>query len=314
MAGPAGPQLWMAGDGRSTGAARRATVGGMVFRGSDAVAAGLLTRAQLRGPRVKRLFRDVYVDAGTPVSHETRCRGATLFLPADAVITGRSAATVRGAPLADVDDPVEIIAPLGRRIARRDGFDVRRNEIAADEWGSWTGGRLASPLRMALDLALDRPVPVAVADLDVAVRRGLVDRSALSDLVHARSDRGIRDARRAVGLVDPRAESRPESQVRVHLTLAGLDPVPQYWIEDRSGRIARTDLAFPERKVAVEYDGQWRDGQLWALNRDRERLNLVRAAGWDVVFVTAPLLATPRRMVAVVRAALEASPYRLVVT
>jgi very-short-patch-repair endonuclease len=208
---------------------------------------------------------------------------------------------------------VEIIAPLGRRIARREGFDLRRNEIAPGEWVPWHGGRLATPLRMALDLALDRPVAVAVADLDVVLRRGLVDLDALGDLVHARSDRGIRVARRAVSLVDPRAESRPESEVRVHLVLAGLDPVPQHWIEDADGRIARTDLGFPERRVAVEYDGQWRDGQLWALNRDRERLNRVQAAGWDVVFVTAPLLATPGRMVATVRAALDARAHRLVV-
>ena len=78
----------------------------MVFRGSDAIAAGAFTRAHLRGPRVRRLFRDVYVDAATAITHEVRCRGATLFLPADAVITGRSAATVRGAPLARGDDPV----------------------------------------------------------------------------------------------------------------------------------------------------------------------------------------------------------------
>ena len=285
----------------------------MVFRGSDAVAAGLFTPAQLRGPRVKRLFRDVYVDAATPVTHEVRCRGATLFLPADAVVTGRSAATVRGAPLAEVDDAIEVIAPLGRRIGRRAGIDLRRNEITTGEWVPWNGGRLATPQRMALDLALDRSVPTAVADLDVVLRRGLVDLCALTDLVHSRSDRGIRDVRRAVSLVDPLAESRPESRVRVYLVLAGLKPVPQYWIEDADGRIARTDLAFPERKVAVEYDGQWRDGQLWALNRDRERLNRVHAAGWDVVFVTAPLLANPRRMIATVCAALEASPYRLVV-
>ncbi len=93
----------------------------------------------------------------------------------------------------------------------------------------------------------------------------------------------------------------------MHLVLAGLHPVPQYWIEDASGRIARTDLAFPDVRVAVEYDGQWRDGQLRALDRDRERLNRVHAAGWDVVFVTAPLLATPRKMVATVRAALDAA-------
>jgi hypothetical protein len=279
----------------------------MVFRGSEALHAGLLTRRQLRSPLVTSLFRDVYVESTTKVTHELRCRGATLILPSDAVITGRSAATVRGAALARPDDPVEVVAPLERRIGRPEGIDLRRTAVAPGEWASWHGGRLATPLRMALDLALDRPVPVAVADLDAVLRRRLVDLDALTDLVYSRSDRAIVDARRAVGLVDPSAESRPESQVRVHLVLAGLRPVPQFWIEDGDGRIARTDLAFPERKVAVEYDGQWRDGQLWALNRDRERLNRVHAAGWDVVFVTAPLLATPRKMVAIVRAALDAA-------
>ena len=84
----------------------------------------------------------------------------------------------------------------------------------------------------------------------------------------------------------------------------GLRPVPQYWIEDSRGRLARAALAFPEQQVAIEYDGSRRDGELWALNRDRERLDRVQAAGWEVVFVTAPLLAGPWRMVRTVRAAL----------
>ena len=204
----------------------------MVFRGSEALHAGLLTRRQLRSPLFTSLFRDVYVESTTMITHEVRCRGATLVLPPDAVITGRSAATVRGAALARPDDPVEVIAPLERRIDRPDGVDLRRNAIASGEWTPWHGGRLATPLRMALDLALDRPVPVAVADLDVALRHRLVDLDALTNLVHSRSDRGIVDARRAVGLVDPSAESRPESQVRVHLVLAGLHPDPQYCHRD----------------------------------------------------------------------------------
>ena len=72
----------------------------------------------------------------------------------------------------------------------------------------------------------------------------------------------------------------------------------------RAPRSGKLGLAFPEQQVAVEYDGSWREGELWALNRDRERLNRVQAAGWEVVFVTAPLLADPPRMIATVRAAL----------
>ncbi|MGH3526647.1 MAG: DUF559 domain-containing protein [Pseudonocardiaceae bacterium] len=75
-------------------------------------------------------------------------------------------------------------------------------------------------------------------------------------------------------------------------------------IEDARDRLARVDLAFIEQRVAVEYDGSWREGELWALNRDRERLNQVHAQGWEVVFVTAALLRDPDRMVRTVRAAL----------
>jgi very-short-patch-repair endonuclease len=92
--------------------------------------------------------------------------------------------------------------------------------------------------------------------------------------------------------------------MRVHLVLDGLNPVPQYWIEDSGGRIARVDLALPEHKLAIEYDGDWRDGESWALNRDRDRLNRVHALNWRVVFVTAPLLRNTQKMLQTIRAAI----------
>lgn len=275
-----------------------------VFRGSEAVAAGVLTRAQLRGPAVQRLFQDTFVRSGVRVTHALRCRGATCALPRGAVITGRSAATVRGVPVTWPEDPVQVIAPPEMRLARRAGLDVRRTAIEPADVEPWAFGLLASPMPMALDLLLGRPLPDAVADLDAVLRRGLVDRSALAALVAGRSDNGIVLARRAVELADPRADSRPESKLRVILVLAGLHPEPQYWIEDRTGRLVCVDLAFPARKLAVEYDGDWRDGEAWALNRDRDRLNRVHALGWDVVFVTAPMLRDERTLVRTILAAL----------
>ena len=274
------------------------------FRGSEAVAGGVLTVGQLRGPGVRRLFQDVYVPAGVPDSHELRCAGAELVLPEEAVLTGRSAATLRGAALARDRDPVEVIVPEPVRVFRRAGLDIRRTEHGADESEPWGRIGLATPLRMTLHLLLDRSLPDAVAYLDVVLRAGLVNRAELRRMLAQRRDRGIVLARRAEELADPLAESPPESRMRVWLVLDGLRPQPQYWIEDSRGRLACADLGFPERKVAVEYDGSWRDGERWVLNRDRERLNRVQAAGWEVVFVTAPLLADPSRMVRTVRAAL----------
>ncbi|MGQ0776996.1 MAG: endonuclease domain-containing protein [Pseudonocardiales bacterium] len=269
------------------------------------MAAGVLTRGQLRGPKVQRVFQGVYAFAGEPMTHELRCAGAALALPASTVITGRSAAGLWGIQLARAQDPVEIVAPETIRIARRGGLDVRRSMVRPGESVPWSEVAVATPLRMALDLLLDRPLPDAVADLDAVLRDGLVALPDVTAMVARRGDKGIVAARRAVQLADPRAESRPESRVRVWLVLDGLHPEPQYWIEDSRGPVARADLAFPEHKVAVEYDGSWRDGQLWALNHDRNRLNRVQAAGWEVVFVTAQSLHDPPRMLHTIRAALN---------
>lgn len=278
-----------------------------VFCGSAAVAAGVVSRGQLRGPQAKRLFRDIYVPARTRVTHELRCEAASLALPCGAVITGRSSATVRGVRLAWPDDDVQILAPPEMRLGRRTGLDVRRSVIEPGDAEPWSHGLLASPMRLTLDVLLGRPLPDAVADLDALLRAGLVDRAAVETMVVRRSDNGIVAARRAVQLADPRAEQIPESKLRVILALAGLTPVPQFWIEDRTGRLACVDLAFPDHKLAVEYDGDWRDGERWALNRDRDRLNRVHAIGWHVLFVTAPMLRKERAVVAAVHHALAQS-------
>lgn len=71
-----------------------------VSRGRDAVRAGVLTPGELRGPAVRRLFQGVYSLAGVAQTHALYCAGAGLALPRSAVVTGRSAATLRGVALA----------------------------------------------------------------------------------------------------------------------------------------------------------------------------------------------------------------------
>ena len=160
------------------------------------------------------------------------------------MITGRSAATLRSIHLARATDPVEIVVPLDSRIARRSGVDVGRSDVAANESTPWSRIGCATPLRLTLDLLLDRALPNAVADLDTVLRAELIDLDAVQRMVTQRSDRGIVAARRAVELADPRAESPPESRLRVHLVLDGLEPEPQYLICDWQGVVARADLGF----------------------------------------------------------------------
>jgi hypothetical protein len=88
------------------------------------------------------------------VTHELRCRAASLALPNGAAITGRSAATVRGVRTAWPEDPVEILAPPEMRLGRRKVWDVRR---------PWAFGLIATPMRLTLDLLLGRPLADVVA-------------------------------------------------------------------------------------------------------------------------------------------------------
>jgi very-short-patch-repair endonuclease len=63
-------------------------VRGDPFRGSIAVAAGLVTADQLRGPRFTRIFRGIYVRAGTEVDFALRCRAAALTGGGRGVLAG----------------------------------------------------------------------------------------------------------------------------------------------------------------------------------------------------------------------------------
>ncbi len=89
-------------------------------------------------------------------------------------------------------------------------------------------------------------------------------------------------------LCDPRAESVPESKVRVSLIGAGLPPpVPQFRVTAADGSfIARVDLAWPQWKFAIEYDGQEFHGQSIHLDHDRARWRALNNVGWRVYPIT----------------------------
>jgi hypothetical protein len=77
------------------------------FRGRDAVASGLLSRGQLGAPVWRHLGRGVYADVDLELTPLLRIRAAVLWLPPNAVITGRSAAQLWGVELADPDDVID---------------------------------------------------------------------------------------------------------------------------------------------------------------------------------------------------------------
>lgn len=283
-----------------------------VFRGSAARSAGYLTAAQLRGPRFRRLFQDVYAPAHLEVTHELRCRGAALIVPKRAVLTGRSAATVLGVDLAKPNDPVEFVVPEEARFGPIRGLHVRRTAVGRKESRPWRGVRIARPCRIALDLLLRhsprtrswvRRLRLAVPDLDAFVRARMVSRSRLARILYRRRNRGIRLARKAFEMSDDRAESLPESELRVVLVCGGFKPTPQYRIVRAGKEVARLDHALEESKTAVEYDGLWHRTKR-QVRRDKLRRKWLSAEGWRFVIITAEKLAGDHeRLLAEVREA-----------
>jgi len=273
------------------------------FRGSAAVASGLLTARQLRGSTWRRLFPDVYVHRGLPVTHELRATAAGgLLLPGD-VVTGVSAAVLWGVPLAGVDDDVEITRWPGSHPVRVPGLRVRRADLD-DRTVRWHRGvHVTTPERTAVRVAGALPQRDAVAAVDQLVLAG-ADLAEIRWLAGTTDGPGSRRAREAVSLADGLAQSPQETRLRLAIGRSRLPtPVAQYEVRTGGRFVARVDFGWPDHRVAVEYDGLWH-AEPGQFARDRQRLNRLTAAGWRVLFVTAADLREPGRLITRIAAAL----------
>ncbi|SNS90433.1 Very-short-patch-repair endonuclease [Geodermatophilus pulveris] len=277
-----------------------------VFLGSAAVAEGFLSRRQLRTRSYHRLTQNVYADPSLELDHRLRCRGVALLLPPEARIGGHSAAAWYGAPFAGLLDPVTVVCPPSTRWSGPRGVRVHRTVLEPGDLAMVDDLPVTTALRTAWDVMALEPLTTAVAALDAMARVRHVTVDDLVTLAQRGAGRwGAERVRRAVRYVDPRAESAPESRLRVCLVLAGLQPVPQFEVVDGGRFVARVDLAFPEARLAVEYEGAHHFvGDQIA--EDQERLARLRAAGWRVVRVSAADLRDLAALVARIRAALAA--------
>jgi len=98
-----------------------------------------------------------------------------------------------------------------------------------------------------------------------------------------------------------------ESEARLVMIDGGLpSPVLQHEVVDARGRLRRLDFAWPEHRVAAEYDsGEWHVG-MEALRRDREKLAALQDLGWLVVPIVADdVRRQPSRLVDRIRAHLD---------
>lgn len=252
------------------------------FVGSDAIAAGLLTRGQLRS-RYRPIYRGVYVPRRHPASLRERIVGAMLASP-DAVVTGIAASAVHGAKWVDDCAPIELITTT----RRQPGLIVRRETLHTDEVTTIAGIRVTTPARTAFDLARHLPRNKAVARLDALMNARPFSAEDISLIVKRhRGARGLRRLRVALPLVDGGAESPKETWLRLIFLDAGLpQPTTQYVVYDEGGSyVRRIDMCWEEFKVGAEYDGEQHLTNRRQYVLDVQVNRILQRLSWSVIHV-----------------------------
>jgi hypothetical protein len=274
------------------------------FRSVDGPGLGL-TRRQLQNRRVLTLAKDVHVAAATELDLQTRCDAIILVLPRGTAFSHYTAAQLYGVP---VPDEYLLHVSTNSRIEPRITGVVshRVHDLGAVQ--RFRGLPVLSPARTYLDLAARLDLPGLVAAGDALAR---LCEGGVQDLAHEVTEgarrRGVRLARQALGLLDPRARSGMESRLRLLLVTAGLGaPDVAVEITNRDGRVVATvDLAYARFRIVLEYEGDQHrtDRDQW--NRDIHRYERLNEFGWIVIRITAEdIYRYPERIVARVRSAM----------
>lgn len=247
------------------------------FIGSAAVAAGVLTRANLRW-NYRAIFPGVYHSKLVVPTLEQSILGAWLWSGRRGVITGRAAAALHGALWVDATTPVEMLWTSGRP---PHGIVVRNERIDADDIQLINGMPVATPARTAFDLARHLPRDLAVRHLDALARATGVTAAEVLQLGdrYPRA-RGLPRARMALSLMDGGAESPQETRIRLILVDDGLPPPrTQIAVTDGANK-AFIDLGYDEPKVGFDYEGRHHSENRGQYIYDIGRAELLERQGW----------------------------------
>lgn len=248
---------------------------------------------QVRRGALIRVWRGVYSVAEPDLL--IRLRALDLLIGGHAVACLHTAATLYGFGVEDsrsvhVHDPgVRLRPTAGLVVHQRRGAPVQLVSSRRATTPAWT----------AVELAREARRPRALAVLDAAVHSAWCTPADLAEAAdRQRGRRGIVQVRDLLRFVDGRAESAMESEARLAMLDGGLPrPELQYLIRGRDGEVWRVDFAWPEARVAAEYESvDWHAGRA-EMERDKKRFAGIQDTDWIVVpIVVADVRRSPDRM------------------
>jgi very-short-patch-repair endonuclease len=243
--------------------------------------------------RWELVYERVYRIVGTLLTWRGWLLAACWAGGSRAVASHRSAAELWELPGRSTEF-VEITCPRWRR-GQHDGLVVHESRALSDEDATTIDG---IPVTTVPRTLFDLAGVVGPGTLDLAIatalRRRLTTRrdlQAVFDRLGRRGRPGTAQFRAALTahLAD-QAETESEAEHRIMRLLAkhGLPtPVPQYEIRRPDGRfVARVDFAYPDLKIAIEYDSYAHHLGIEAHDRDGARRNAIVGMGWIPITAT----------------------------
>ncbi|ORA31503.1 type IV toxin-antitoxin system AbiEi family antitoxin domain-containing protein [Mycobacterium aquaticum] len=234
---------------------------------------------QVRDGKVFRVWHGVY-SLRPP---DTACRLRALDLLAATPIVGcmNTAAQIYGFDT-DPDGRTHILDP-GVRV--RPSPDLMVHQRIGAPLKKVEGRLLTAPAWTAIEMARTLRRPRTLATLDAALRSGSCSKAELENaLKEQRGRRGVVKVRELLPYADARAESPMESEMRLVFIDWGL-PTPelQYEIHDLHGQLWRVDFAWPDYRVAAEYDSVDWHANPDAFKHDRIKTARLQEVRWTTV-------------------------------
>lgn len=246
-------------------------------------------RRVVEGPWI-RVTEGVYRHLAAPDTWESRLMAACLTGGPGTVASHRSAAALHvltGGSTA----LVEITSHRWRRSQHPNLIVHETNSITHVDVTEVAGIPTSTVERTLLDLGAVRGRVTVQMALDRALHTGATTWEQVNATLArlAKSGRpGVEKLRRALQARQP-GGGVPESERETQLLdlLAGLGlpaPTAQYRVFDHQGFfLGRVDAAYPQHRIAIEYDSDQEHSDPKALASDNARRNRLMAAGWTVI-------------------------------
>lgn len=266
---------------------------------------------QLRHEGIVRLSRDTYLPRADGDLLRRRIDAVLLGAPPGAVLSHLTAAALWGydVPLEPDDRRVHLSVATDRRVRSRADRVVHASAVPAPETRRLGGLLVTSPSRTWIDLAAVLPPAALLAVTDQMLAQGFPADEFPNVVARSRGRRGVALARAVMAIGDPLAGSPMESVLRWLIHEAGLSrPVLQHVIRDDAGRfVACVDMAWPQLRVLVEFDGEvHRERRVFV--KDLRRQNGIVLAGWRVLrFSSADVLGRQAAVLRLLGTALSGS-------